>query len=94
MIDYKCNKGHVQLHVHGSTTEIGADILTLIHSIYNKMVEENEDEAEEFRYMLGMGIMSGEAFKSKDEIKSEVIRDKLAGMNEQELQKIKEWLEE
>lgn len=94
MIDYKCKHGHLQLHVHGSTHELCADILTLIHSIHEKMVEDNEDEAEVFKYALGMGIISGEAFKSSDEIKSEVVHDKLAGMNEQELQKIKEWLEE
>ena len=55
MIKYDCNKGKVALIAEGGIDELGADIFTLINTIYSDIYKENRKRA----FQLELCIIAG-----------------------------------
>lgn len=70
MIKYENKKGVTSIECGGPLHEIGADILTLVHIVYDSIGEQNEKAAETFKNMMTEHISL--AFKPEDEMSAAI----------------------
>lgn len=61
MLDVKIDKGEVDAHIEGTTAELTADILTLVHSMFHQLYHEDCISAILFRMAVEKHI--SDAFK-------------------------------
>lgn len=52
MLKASCNRGDMEISMKGDVAEIGADILTIINSVYKSLAEDDVISAEMFSMMI------------------------------------------
>lgn len=52
MIDIKCDRGRIEQHINGTLAELGADLLTMVHSVYTAIFEQDPLEGVEFKEVI------------------------------------------
>lgn len=83
MINYKNNKGAVELEVKGNLPEIMSDIVTLIHSIYESTDEKHSEIFKEyFMKNVGVAFLSAEELDKLNEEKAKKIEKKKGSIDE------------
>lgn len=70
MIKYESTKGKTSIECGGPLNEIGADILNLIHLVYDGINEQNEKSAEAFKDMITKNVAL--AFHSEEDMSEEL----------------------
>ena len=52
MLKVSCNRGDMEIKMKGDVAEIGADILTIINSVYRSLAEDDVISAKMFSMMI------------------------------------------
>ena len=85
MLKFKLNNpnGNYFIEVKGTVDEVTADCIIIIHAIYKRICEENEDVGEVFRETLTDMVDNGFAFTAgEDDILEELLNQLTKGDKE------------
>lgn len=67
MIKASCNKGEMELNLNGDLSELYADTLTILNTIYTALADDNLVCATLYRDMIENSISSAFTYNNKEE---------------------------
>lgn len=67
MLKVSCNRGDMEISMKGDVAEIGADMLTIINSVYNSLAEDDVMSATMFSVMIVTNMHHALTMKGEDD---------------------------